>query len=79
MTTSFRPPAVPLVTVDPYFSVWSTADHLYEEHTRHWTNKTQGMVGMAVIDGKIRRFMGKVDSLDHSADVGEMPHLYRRI
>ncbi|MBE7679868.1 glutaminase family protein [Paenibacillus sp. P13VS] len=70
MTTSFRPPAVPLVTVDPYFSVWSTADHLYEEHTRHWTNKTQGMVGMAVIDGKIRRFMGKVDSLDHSADVG---------
>ncbi|MEO2203461.1 DUF4965 domain-containing protein [Paenibacillus pabuli] len=71
MTTTFRPPAVPLVTVDPYFSVWSAADQLYEDHTRHWTNKTQGMVGMAVIDGKIRRFMGKIGLHDRSANVLE--------
>lgn len=53
-----RPPAVPLVTVDPYFSVWSFSDHLYDSWPNHWTGAVNAMAGMIRIDGKPYRFMG---------------------
>ncbi|WP_438347010.1 glutaminase domain-containing protein [Paenibacillus sp. FA6] len=70
MTVQFRPPAVPLVTVDPYFSVWSAADRLSDEHTTHWTNKRNSMTGIIMIDGRPRRFIGKT-KLDESVDYPE--------
>jgi len=57
--TVLRPPAVPLVTHDPYFSIWSMSDRLADERTRHWTGAFHGMVGMLRIDGKPYRFMGQ--------------------
>ncbi|MDF2959426.1 MAG: hypothetical protein K0S39_1161 [Paenibacillus sp.] len=65
MAARLRPPSVPLVTVDPYFNIWSSANHLYDNETKHWTGKPHSMVGMARIDGKVWRFMG---GHDHRSD-----------
>lgn len=57
--TTLRPPAAPLVTHDPYFSVWAMGDNLADDRTRHWTGAFHGMVSMARIDGKPYRLMGQ--------------------
>ncbi len=55
-------PANPLVTVDPYFSIWSFSDKLYNDVTRHWTGIRNAMTGMVKFGGKVWKFMGSVNS-----------------
>jgi len=56
---NFRPPAYPLIASDPYFSIWSFNDTLYNGPTHHWTGKTQSLQGIIRVDGNSMYFLGK--------------------
>jgi hypothetical protein len=55
---SFRPPSVPLVTFDPYLSIWSAADHLTDKATQHWTKRHHSLDSLIRVDGAAYRLMG---------------------
>ncbi|HYH16503.1 MAG TPA: DUF5127 domain-containing protein, partial [Flavisolibacter sp.] len=54
-----RAPAYPLITHDPYFSIWSFSDTLSASPTRHWTGTPHSLLGMLKVDGQVYQFMGE--------------------
>lgn len=55
---NLRAPSVPLITVDPYFSVWSPDTEINVTNTEHWTGKSNSIIGTVTVDGKQYLFLG---------------------
>ncbi len=59
LKTQLRAPSVPLITSDPYLSIWSPYDELTSGNTEHWTGTEHPLLGVLRVDGKTYRFMGE--------------------
>ena len=57
-----RAPSYPLITIAPYFSVWSPADRPTDTDTTHWTGKPITLSVVANVDGNYYRLIGKCDA-----------------
>lgn len=59
MSFKMRPPSIPLINVDPYFSVWSPYENLTDGPTRHWTGAENNIIASVIVDGVEYGFLGK--------------------
>ena len=59
MRKQFRPCSVPLFSVDPFFSIWSDGDNLYDAVTKHWSGRRNPVTAGVFVDDKLYRLMGE--------------------
>lgn len=59
MKKMMRLPAFPLVTSDPYISLWSASDDPTQDDTRHWAGERKRMHWTVTVDGKTYSILGQ--------------------
>ena len=59
---TFRPPAVPLIVHNSYFSVWALNENLGNAEICHWSLAPNPMTCLLRVDGKTFRIMGETKS-----------------
>ena len=52
-------PAYPLITIDPYLSIWSTTDHPAKSDTTHWAGSRKRLTLCAAVDGSSYALIGR--------------------
>ncbi len=65
----FRAPSYPLVTHDPYFSIWINNEVPTQIETTHWSQKPMPVRSVVKIDGKAYRLMGKSPAFEPEAEL----------
>jgi Domain of unknown function (DUF4965)/Domain of unknown function (DUF5127)/Domain of unknown function (DUF1793)/Domain of unknown function (DUF4964) len=63
-----RAPAVPLVAIDPYTSIWSCADRLTDDWPRHWTGTKMALYAVVRVDGAPYRLLGGPEWLGEAGE-----------
>ena len=58
--------AYPLITHDPYFSIWSFTDEINSAPTKHWSGRDHNLLGILKVDGVPYVVMGGVPYQEHS-------------
>jgi len=62
MEKILRLPALPLVTQDPYFSIWCPGDRLTDVDTAHWAGAVKRLRAAVSVDGQAYRILGLGDT-----------------
>lgn len=81
--SKLRLPSYPILMNDPYFSIWSPFDHLYDGYTQHWARGKKPLNGILRVDGKNYRFMGSeskaiLETIIPAGDEEDYDALYAR-
>ncbi len=74
-----RCPATPLIVHDPYFSIWSAADRVNQDITRHWTGSPMGLETLVRIDGATFVLTGAVRGFAAAGVTAQEVHATRTV
>ena len=74
-SAAFRPPSVPVVSCDPFFSIWSPSENPAASDTEIWFGAKQPIRVFVTLDGVKYRIMGGKADLQWRDRGGDVPAL----